>query len=195
MEVVYWLWWILGGTATNRRKRKCNQTDFNRVVHEKEMGLVSEFIMTETKGQDLHPPIAIKSKSLQYTAKIMGFILIPAELTMSGWNFEYLPFKFLLNVRKMWGRRSFHSYAGEHEARVLLCKLVKNNGCLGTLNQIVLHVAQACPILQHIYAFFSPYFSICWIHQNLSKALCRRSAWTSASLPVNAFRHSFRQIL
>lgn len=57
MEVVYWLWWILGGggTATIRRKRKCNQTDFNRVVHEKEMSLMSEFIMTETKGQDLHP--------------------------------------------------------------------------------------------------------------------------------------------
>lgn len=142
------------------------------------MSLVSEFIMTNTKGQSfikqirLSPSTVIKSKSLQYTGKIMRFILIPAEFTMSGWNFEYLPFKFLLNIRKMWGQSSCHSYAGEHEACVLLCKLVRNNGGWGILNQTVLQVAQGCPILHNIYVF-SPYFSICWIHLNLSRAWCR----------------------
>lgn len=77
------------------------------MVNEEEMGRVSECILTKTKGRSYikhigpSPSTAIKSKSLQYTGKIMRFIQIPAEFTMSGWNFEYLPFKLLLNIRKI----------------------------------------------------------------------------------------------
>lgn len=51
----------------------------------------------------------------------------------------------------MWGGSGRHSYTGERESWVLLRKLVKNNGGLGSSNQNVLQVAQRRPNLYYIY--------------------------------------------
>lgn len=130
----------------------------------------------------------VQNLFLQQTGKIMRIISIPAEFSMTGRDFECLPFKFLLNIRDMGGRSSYHSYKDELKAWVLLCKLLKNYGGLGVSNQNVLQVAQRCPTLHHIYVFF-PLLNL--VDPSKSRALGRVSAWTRASLPVKAFMHSF----
>lgn len=163
MEMVYWLWRPLRETNTIRRKSWPDRFIYKRMLNEKLMSPVSEFIMTNMKEQSYKhtrpsPLTVIKSKSLQWRGKIMRLILIPAEFTMTGWNFKEFFRRNFNSFRKMWGQSSCHSYSGEHGAWVLLCKLVRTNSSLELLNQTVLQVAQGYPILRPIWFFFPSTF-------------------------------------